>query len=297
MDLSDRIGVSTISLPGVTAEHAVDAIAEAGFKSIEILCGVATHSPIGNPDLMKPSSACWPRDWDHTRREALRDKLRQFGIVTVHAQLEGINIASWNPGIREESVKQYLECIDFAHDIGASICTFHPHSTCRYPQYERMHKHETHEYNLAFAHKAIDHARSYDLQLGFEGVVGAGAYITDVVLQAPEKEFGILIDPAQSTLRQMTCDELIEDMRRCKGRILELHVHGSLCRSVGVIAHFPLRLNNIVDWRVIMAVLRELDFRGPFMFEIDSSEDYRQILRDCQESRQLLLDFAQAPPP
>ena len=294
MNLEDRIGVSTISMPGITAEEAVQAIAEGGFKSIEVLCSTATHSSIGYPDLMKPASGCWPRDWDSSRRAALRKQLKQFSIVTVHAQLEGINIASWNPGIREESVRQYLECVDFAHDIGASICTFHPSNTCRYPQYARRHEEETHEYNLAFAARAIEHARSYDMKLGFEGVVGAGAYITDVVLQTPDKDFGILLDPAQSTLRQMTYEEFVEDMRRCKGRILELHVHGSLCRSVGAIAHFPLRLNNIVDWREIMAILEEFDFQGPFMFEIDSSEDFRQSIRDCQESRRMLLEFAGA---
>lgn len=291
MNFEDRIGVSAISMPGIDAEQAVDAIAGGGFKSIEMLASAATHSPIGYPDLIQPSSGLWPRAWDADGRARLKEKLKPFSIVTLHAQLEGVNVASWNPGIRQESIRQYLECIDLARDIGATICTFHPSNPCRYEQYVQHHKEEGDRYNLEFAKLAVEHASGYGLKLGFEGTHNAGWPILDVVLQMPPDEFGILIDPAQSCNRQSTPEAILNAIRKCRGRIVEMHVHGSLRRTVGTIAHLPLRMSNIVNWPRVIAALDEVAFQGPFMFEITSSEDYREVIADCKESKDLLVRY------
>ena len=291
MNLEDRIGVSTISLAGIGPEQAIDAIAEAGFKSVEMLASVATHCAIGYPDLLRPSSGVWPRAWDATGRARLKEKLKPFSIVTLHAQLEGVNVASWNPGIREESVKQYLECIDLAHDIGATVCTFHPSNPCRYEQYVKYHKEEGDRYNLEFAKSAVEHARGYDMKLGFEGTHNAGWPILDMIMKMPPDDFGILIDPAQSCNRGPTPEELVQAIHKCRGRIVEVHVHGSLRRTVGTIAHLPLRMSNIVNWADVMSALDEVGFDGPFMFEITSSEDYRSVLKDCQVSKALVIQY------
>jgi len=296
MNLEDRIGVSLISFAGITTEQAIRAASEGGFKTIEVFVSTATHCSIGYPTLLAPSAGVWPRDCDGKTRGRLRKQLSEFSIVTVHAQIEGINIASWNRSIREESVQQYLECIDFAHDIGASVCTFHPHSSCRYPHYARQYEEETRAFNLEFARRALERARPYDLTLGFEGPDGAGAPVTDLVLGMNENRFGVLFDPAQSCQSGMTREELIRDIYRCRGRIPEVHVHGSLSRTVGRIGHLPLRMNNTVDWRRVMAALNDIEYQGPFLFEITSSEDYRQVIRDCQESKDLLIEYADHPP-
>lgn len=291
MELADRIGVSTISLSGIEAEQAIDAIAEAGFKTIEMLASVATHCAIGHPDLLKPSPGLWPRAWDQEGRARLREKLSRFSVVTLHAQLEGVNVASWNPGIRAESIRQYVECIDLARDIGATICTFHPSNPCRYEHYLKYHKQEGDDYNVAFARKAIEHARDCDLRLGFEGFDGAGWPILDVTMQLPADEWGVLVDPAQSTNHRMTPEEVIQGIDKCRGRIVEVHVHGSLRRSVGTIAHLPLRMSNVVEWPKILGALDEVGYDGPFVFEITSSEDYDAVLKDCRESKELLIDY------
>jgi hypothetical protein len=42
MTLSERIGISTISMPGMSPEQAIDAVAEGGFKAIEVFAGIST---------------------------------------------------------------------------------------------------------------------------------------------------------------------------------------------------------------------------------------------------------------
>ena len=44
--------------------------------------------------------------------QKLKDNLSVFDIVTIHGQHLELNIASSNKGIREESYRQYLECLD-----------------------------------------------------------------------------------------------------------------------------------------------------------------------------------------
>ena len=46
--------------------------------------------------------------------------------VRIHAATVDINIASINKGIRTESVKQMIDCVRYAEDIGAKTVTVHP---------------------------------------------------------------------------------------------------------------------------------------------------------------------------
>ncbi|MDO9465030.1 MAG: sugar phosphate isomerase/epimerase [bacterium] len=291
MSIEEQIGISTISLPAINTEEAIDAVAEAGFKAIELILSIGNQCAIGYPDRVSPSPGIWPRTCSKERRKKIKEKLKPFLYVTTHVQLEGTNIASPNPGIREETVKQYIECIEFTHDIGVSMVTFHPRGGCRHSQYEHMYKEDGDRYNLDFAKKALKYAHKYDLQMGYEGTHGAGWPVRDLILKIKDKRFGILIDPTQSCLRSVPVSYLIESIRKCKGRICEIHVHGALCRTINITSHLPLRLNNIVDWKQVLSVLTDVNFKGPFMFEITSSEDYRTVIKDCQESKDLLIKW------
>jgi len=93
----------------------------------------------------------------------------------------------------------------------------------------------------------------------------------------------------------MTPEALLAHVRRGCGRILGIRVHGYLLRSVGVIVHYALRLNNVVSRRTIMSTLDELDFSCPFIFELETSEDRHEIPRDCAESREMLIECASKP--
>jgi sugar phosphate isomerase/epimerase len=89
-------------------EHAVRRLAALGFSYFE---------------LMSTPPHCWPRGWSAADRTAFRSLVESCGLrlVSVNPTFLDINLASPNPGMREESVRQLRETIQLAHDIGAEI--------------------------------------------------------------------------------------------------------------------------------------------------------------------------------
>ncbi len=45
---------------------------------------------------------------------------------TLHCPVMDTNITSPNPGIREESVRQFIQAVEMAHDLGAELMVIHP---------------------------------------------------------------------------------------------------------------------------------------------------------------------------
>jgi sugar phosphate isomerase/epimerase len=89
-------------------EHAVRRIADLGFRYFE---------------FMTTPPHCWPRDWSAEDRRAFRTLYESCGLelVSVNPTYLDLNLASPNPGFREESITQLRETIQLAHDIGAGI--------------------------------------------------------------------------------------------------------------------------------------------------------------------------------
>ena len=71
--------------------------------------------PHSHPDETSPDA-----------RAALRRELAGFTRVSVHGPLGNASLASINPGIWRESVRQYLGAVELAHDIGAAVLVVHP---------------------------------------------------------------------------------------------------------------------------------------------------------------------------
>lgn len=91
-----------------TLEEALQRIKTLGFRYIE---------------LMTTPPHFWPRSFTTAQRKALRHLMDQLDLelVATNPTFLDINLASPNPGIREESVQQIMDQITLAHDIGAQI--------------------------------------------------------------------------------------------------------------------------------------------------------------------------------
>lgn len=103
------IGACTYSwLWDLPLPDAVRRIADMGFRYFELM----SHVP-----------HCWPRGWSTADRKAFRELVESLGlrISSVNPTFLDINIASPNPGIRDESIRQLRETIQLAHEIGARI--------------------------------------------------------------------------------------------------------------------------------------------------------------------------------
>jgi len=103
------VGACTYSwLWDAPLDEAVRRIATMGFRYFELM----SHFP-----------HCWPRDWSAADRQGFRQLVESLGlhISSINPTFLDINMASPNPGIREESVRQLRETVQLAHDIGAGI--------------------------------------------------------------------------------------------------------------------------------------------------------------------------------
>jgi sugar phosphate isomerase/epimerase len=103
------IGACTYSwLWDLPLQDSVRRIADLGFHYFELM----SHVP-----------HCWPRGWSTTDRKTFRQLVESLGlrISSVNPTFLDINIASPNPGIRDESIRQLRETIELAHEIGAGI--------------------------------------------------------------------------------------------------------------------------------------------------------------------------------
>ncbi|MFI5341378.1 MAG: sugar phosphate isomerase/epimerase family protein, partial [Candidatus Methylomirabilales bacterium] len=103
------VGACTYSwLWDAPLQDAVHRIAEMGFNYFELM----SHVP-----------HCWPRNWSSADRVAFRKLYESQGLrlTSVNPTFLDLNMASPNPGIRDESIRQLRETIQLAHDIGAGI--------------------------------------------------------------------------------------------------------------------------------------------------------------------------------
>ncbi len=103
------VGACTYSwLWDLPLQDTVQRIADMGFKYFE---------------LMSAPPHCWPREWSAADRTAFRKLYESRGLrlTSVNPTFLDLNMASPNPGIWEESVRQLRETIQLAHDLGGKV--------------------------------------------------------------------------------------------------------------------------------------------------------------------------------
>ena len=94
-------------------EATLERLAALGFKWLEVM----TAPP-----------HIWPRDLDPKARETLRRQIESYGMQVFSSQpawLE-LNLVAFNPGVREEVVKQMKENIELLHDLGGKVLDIFP---------------------------------------------------------------------------------------------------------------------------------------------------------------------------
>lgn len=104
-----KIGFSTLALFMSSLEQFLETASKDGFQLMEMLC----------------EGPYWPRTMLSNKKEF--EIFDSYDIdVFLHAPTIDLNPASLNPGIREETLKQLNETVDFAVYIGAKAITTHP---------------------------------------------------------------------------------------------------------------------------------------------------------------------------
>ncbi len=133
-----KIGFSTLSLFMSSLEQCLETASKDGFQLMEILC----------------EGPYWPRNALSLDKSVIESFFSHDIDVFLHSPTIDLNPASFNPGIREETLKQINETIDFAIKIGAKAITTHP----------------------GLIHRFEDRIRSYGMQHAIETLRKANEY-------------------------------------------------------------------------------------------------------------------------
>lgn len=303
MGIGDRIGVSLDFIQGISLEDALDLVCRAGFKGVEIV-PADYQARVGFP--AGPTPGFWARTTSKERRREIRRLLERFEFVTLHSQHIDLNIASANPGIREESVRQYLENIELAHDIGSPTCTFHiGHRTRSVNSLA-----DCRRYSAEFGRRAVELAEKYDIMLGFESATKAISdmlhgikddeddleYIRGTIEDIGSPRFGLHLDAANAVGPLYEGGRSSEEwtvrwIRAFPGRIVEVHWSGIFQTSIGRTKHTSLTNDNVQNFPLVLKELHEAGYEGPIILEL-MAKDVRQWLDYCVASKELLVESA-----
>ena len=277
------VGISTHFLPAAHGESLYDSIemvAEAGFGGFELV-PADFQGVIGSPTTIR-NVGLWPRTFPKRDRKRLRRALSPFNVVTIHAPHLGVNIASINPGWREESRRLYFECMELAVDLGVTTVTFHHGGqTAGFiaPQ-EEITRH-----CVDFARQATKFAKQHDLTLGYE--VGNFRIIEAAIRACRSKRFGVNVDMGHATMGGLAPEEWVKRLPR---KTVEVHINSVTKDWSGFIEHQPLDRNNTIDYEAVFGTLIDDGFTGPYMFELRGL-DIPDTIDICLRARDTLAEL------
>lgn len=164
-----KIGFSTLALFMSSFEQFLETASKDGFQLIEILC----------------EGPYWPRNLLSLEKVDL-DVFNSYDIdVYIHSPTIDLNPASLNPGIREETLKQLKETVDFGIKINAKAITTHPGLIHRFE--ERVRKYGM-QHSIETLIKANDYAMGRGIKFSIENMPNKYAYFCN---SAEEHQFFI----------------------------------------------------------------------------------------------------------
>ncbi|MCK4442998.1 MAG: sugar phosphate isomerase/epimerase [Thermoplasmata archaeon] len=183
--------------------------------------------------------------------------------LSLHAPFSDINIGSFNAKIREEAVRQVVEAIHVAADLGMKTVTVHPGflSPISFPDPQKV---------IEITKESVRHIDSIvqglPIKVGIENmpdmIVTTCRKAKDVLYVIEGTDIGLCFDVGHAHTTGQT-----ENFYELKDKFVNVHLHDNDGRSD---SHMPLG-GGTVDFD---SVLRELsDYSGTYVLETRSWDD------------------------
>jgi len=229
-------------------------IKEIGFKHIE---------------LMTTPPHFWPRQFTKEQRRSARNLLERLDLVltAVNPTFLDINLASPNPGMREESIKQIKDQITLAHDLGAEIIVIivgRRHALLA-PPVEVVWKKFARESVL----RCVEHAERKKVIFGLEN--GPSLFIDRtermqfVLKQVKSPWMKFVYDVANASM----VESIVPGLERIKDQLVHVHLSDTDGKKW---THSAVGLGTI-DFEAIAKKLKEIQYSGVSILETTHAED------------------------
>jgi sugar phosphate isomerase/epimerase len=229
-----------------TLEEALDRIARHGFKYLNFLS----------------FPYCWPRNLSASARKDLKRQFSSRGleIVSLDWLFTEINLASPNPGLRGESIRQMKENIELAIELEAKVLVIMAgKSVGLIPvPFEEMWK-----LSKGAIQECLDLIGNNDLTLGLEN--GPYALLNDssslirMVQEIGSEKCRILFDVGNANIKENPT----AGIKKIGKYLCLVHLSDNDGKTF---AHLPVGMGNI-DFQSVADVLRKINYTGVSIFE------------------------------
>ncbi|GEM_PF-2359917 len=257
-----RLGCATMSyMYECSLEESLARIADLGFREVEFTAGP--------PHI-------WPRAFSAAERSSVLRAMERHGLraITVNQRHYDVNIASANPGIREETLRQLKESIGFAADVGAPICIIVPGKPAPIfsPPPEEI-------WRLAREgiEECVEHGSKRGVICAVENVgfslCPLGRDAMRLAAEVGSEYCKVHYDVANANVVESPADVI----RELGPWLASVHLSDNDGR---VWTHSPLGTGNI-DFSAVFGVLREVGFSGTSILELGIHEGHDQAARDA----------------
>lgn len=262
-----KIGMSTSNL-AITAnlKESIEFAQRHSFDCLEIWADF----PHAYPDFTNKKE-----------RKAIKKTVNDTGMdLAVHSPMFNINIASLNPGIRTESIRQVKSSIDLAADLEAKIVVLHPGTTpFSLPEIKKV----AQERNLEALNACLILAKKRGVELVLENIGlsqnNLDSSLDEFCLLVETLKVGVAFDLAHAYLSW----GIPATLERLKEKIIHVHINDAKKRED---SHLPVGLGEI-DYSIVKDFLAK--FEGMMIIEVFYPQDFEGgILR----SREKLLEVS-----
>ncbi len=286
--LAERIGVSTICMPGDSMPEALERALDEGFRSVDLIPHHCDRN-LGWPDTVPPIGI----DLDEitpTEIDRVIGIVQRFPYYNIHGPATDINLASHNRGITRETRRQYHQVFQFAVDCGAASVTFHPGMPPE-PSQPGEHRHAT-ERNIEFGKELADLAEKHDLDTGYEnlGLYPDPDQMQQIIDAVGSDRLGLHFDVGHVWLDPVK-DPMVW-LRQLGRHLVAVHMHGAFHRpDRGFVNHQTLEQDGCTDLRAVMRALDDLDYDRGINLELHAP-DLGTYFEFCRRSRDILIRAA-----
>jgi len=245
--ISKDIVISTCAFIHENLTSAIKLSAKAGFEAIE---------------LWADPPHAWPRaikgKEDELKKIIEENKVRILSVCPLFAPWGGMNLAHYNDGIRQESVKQVKECIKMGYEFKANLTLVVPgwiYSTEFFP------REKAREYAISSIRECAELAKDHDMKIGLENTLTfvTATDLLKIIKEVNVENVGVYVDVVNALQAGISPVKFIEEL----GETI-VGVHLSDLNDGGHLAIGKGKIN----FDLVIKALRKVDYTGDFTFEI-----------------------------
>ena len=274
-----KIGFHTWSFESLSLERALKHIRDAGFEEVEITADKRHLDP---------------RIYPRQKLLQLRSLLRSLSLTpnSVHAPIDGADLSTSNLEERKRAVGLLVDTLEYCRAIDSPIVVVHPnHSNSLSLGAEAMNRN-----SLEALKEIVIEAEDLGVKIALENMIEKeerrfGSRVADLIEMISHigsSQLGICIDVGHTNLMPKPDVSIEQEIIQAGDRLLTLHIHDNDGKMDW---HWPPGDGNI-DWRQVVRGLREVNYRGVFMMEVQERGNPDQLARSSlQKTREILKAY------